>query len=164
MNADTKEAVITSLATLHKELKVGENIKHLVVVTDAKIFPYVHDIKKEHPDDFKWLIPYLGDFHILLNYQKVIMKVYWDAGLKQLATASGATLSSLQNCSNFTNTTLPFSCECVHFLLFLLLSMLMPTSWIICNIYADSASLGEKLPEEGGKEPAGTTKSGPTIF
>jgi hypothetical protein len=104
MNADSKEAILTSLATLHKELKVGEKLQHLVVVTDAKIFPYVHENKKEHAGDFMWLILYPGDFHILLNYQKVIMKVYWDAGLKQLASASGfkgATLSSQQNCSNF---------------------------------------------------------------
>ena len=24
-----------------------------------------------------------------MNYQKVIMKIYWDAGLKQIAEASG---------------------------------------------------------------------------
>ena len=108
MNADSKEAMLTSLATLHKQLRIGQELKHLVVVTDAKIFPYMHDIKKEHEQDFKWLIPYPGDFHILLNYQKVLMKVYWDAGFKQLASASGfkgATLTSLQSCSNFTNTT-----------------------------------------------------------
>ena len=112
MNADSKEAVLTSLDfPLDFPLPwalYGVLLKHLVVITDAKIFPYVHDIKKEHAEDFKWLILYPGDFHILLNYQKVIIKVYWDASLKQLASASGfegATLSNLQNCSNFTNTT-----------------------------------------------------------
>ena len=68
----------------------------------------MHEIKNNHTQEFEWLIPYPGDFHILLNYQKVLMKVYWDTGFKQLASASGfrgATLTSLQNCSNFTNTT-----------------------------------------------------------
>ena len=100
--------MLTSLATLHKELKIGQDRKHLVVVTDAKIFSYMHELKSEHPEEFQWLIPYPGDFHILLSYQKVLIIVYWDAGLKQLAAASGfkeATLTSLQNCSNFTNTT-----------------------------------------------------------
>ena len=46
MNADSKEAVLTSLATLHKELNIGEDLKHLVVITDAKIFPYMHETKK----------------------------------------------------------------------------------------------------------------------
>ena len=89
MNADSKEAVLTSLATLHKELNIGVDLKHLVVVTDAKIVPYMHEIKNEHKGESDWVIPYPGDFHILLNYQKVLMKVYWDAVLKQLASASG---------------------------------------------------------------------------
>ena len=41
INADSKEAMLTSLATLHnnyKELRIGQNRKHLVIVTDAKIF------------------------------------------------------------------------------------------------------------------------------
>ena len=42
-----------------------------------------------------------------MSYQKVVMKIYWDAGLKQIAEASGfrgETLTSLEHCSNFTNT------------------------------------------------------------
>ena len=70
MNADSKEAVLTSLATLHKELNIGVDLKHLVVVTDAKIFHYMHEIRNEHKGEFDWVIPYPGDFHILLNYQK----------------------------------------------------------------------------------------------
>ena len=41
MNADSKEAMLTSLATLHKELRIGQDLKHLVVVTDATIFSYI---------------------------------------------------------------------------------------------------------------------------
>ena len=46
-------------------------------------------------------------FIFFMNYQKVLMKIYWDAGLKQIAESSGfrgETLASLKNCSNFTNT------------------------------------------------------------
>lgn len=68
MNADTKEAILTSLPTLQTELNIGQKLKHQVVVTDAKIFPYVHNIINEHVDEFKWVIPYPGDFHILMNY------------------------------------------------------------------------------------------------
>ena len=62
---------------------------------------------KIHGDTFSWLIPFPGNFHLLMNYQKVLMKIYGDAGLKQIAEASGfrgETLASLENCSNFTNT------------------------------------------------------------
>ena len=48
-----------------------------------------------------------GDFHILMNYQPVFSKVYFDVGLKQVAAAGGfkgETQTSLQHCSNFKNT------------------------------------------------------------
>ena len=47
---------------------------------------------------------YVGDWHILHNYQKVLMKVFFDVGLKDLAKASGfrgETLTALHNASNF---------------------------------------------------------------
>lgn len=43
VNADSKETVLTSLRTLHKELNIGQNL-HLVI-TAAKIFPHMHEIK-----------------------------------------------------------------------------------------------------------------------
>ena len=59
MNVDTKEAILTSLATLHTELKVGKDLKHLVVVTDAKIFPYMQEIKNEHKEEFTGFNPWM---------------------------------------------------------------------------------------------------------
>ena len=106
-NSESKETLLNSLAKLHKELKVGNKLQHLIVVVDAKIFPILQSIKQEDQATFEWLIPFPGDFHLLMNYQKVIMKIYWDAGLKQIAEASGfrgETLTSLEHCSNFTNT------------------------------------------------------------
>ena len=106
-NSESKETLLNSLTKLHKELKVGNKLRHLIVVVDAKIFPILQPIKQEDQATFEWLIPFPGDFHLLMNYQKVIMKIYWDAGLKQIAEASGfrgETLTSLEHCSNFTNT------------------------------------------------------------
>lgn len=46
----------------------------------------------------QWLLPFPGDWHILYNYQKVLLKIYSEAGLLQLAKVAGQraeTLSSL---------------------------------------------------------------------
>ena len=48
-----------------------------------------------------------GDFHTLQNYQEALMKIYWDAGLKDIASKCGyrgETLTHLGKCSNFSIT------------------------------------------------------------
>ena len=40
--------------------------------------------RSEYGDHMKWLIPWPGDWHILLNYQKALMKAYAGAGLTRL--------------------------------------------------------------------------------
>lgn len=55
-----------------------------------------------------------GDWHILFNYQKVLIKPYGDAGLISLAKVSGyraETLKSLMSASNFRRTHL-FLLQC----------------------------------------------------
>ena len=40
-------------------------------------------------EKLNWVIPFPGDFHMLSNYQEVLMRIYWDAGLKDIAGESG---------------------------------------------------------------------------
>ena len=35
------------------------------------------------------MVPFPGDFHVLMNYQPDLSKVYFDVGLKQIAAACG---------------------------------------------------------------------------
>ena len=63
--------------------------KYVVVVGDAKTYLLLQAICFEYKSQLKWLIPFQGDWHILFNYQKVLMKPYTDAVLKSMAKASG---------------------------------------------------------------------------
>ena len=53
------------------------------------------------------MLPFPGDWHILYNYQKVLLKIYGDAGLLQLEKVAGhrsETLKSLAQASHFKRT------------------------------------------------------------
>ena len=105
--ADSKDTLCRVIASLHKIFVVKFGQKWLVVVGDAKVYTIMQAIKAEYGDHLGWLIPWPGDWHILLNYQKTLMKAYNDAGLSKLGAISGhraETLTSLVNCSNFKRT------------------------------------------------------------
>ncbi len=61
-------------------------------------------IKYEYSTDLDWLIPFPGDWHLLRNYQICLMKPFFDAGLKDLAIASGYPANSIESCSKFRRT------------------------------------------------------------
>lgn len=73
------------------------------MVGDLKTFDLLVKVKREYCKAMDWVVPYPGDWHILKNLQEVIIKIYWDAGLKDIAKVihSGSTHQSLQACSNF---------------------------------------------------------------
>lgn len=55
----------------------------------------------------EWMLPLPGDWHILYNYQKVMLKIYGDGGVLQLAKVSGhrgETLTCLAQASHFKRT------------------------------------------------------------
>ena len=67
----------------------------------------LQEIKDEYWSHLQWLVPFPGDWHILFNYQKVLLKPYADAGISTLASAAGyraETLTKLLNASNFKKT------------------------------------------------------------
>lgn len=43
------------------------------------------ELKREFPFDFDWVLPLPGDWHTLYNFQPVLKKIFWDAGLSNLA-------------------------------------------------------------------------------
>jgi len=86
--ADSKPTLINILGQMHKIFIVGHRQKYLLVVGDGKTYDLLQDIRSEYGDHLTWCIPFPGDWHILLNYQKVLMKVYADAGFSKLGEVS----------------------------------------------------------------------------
>lgn len=103
-NADSNETITEVLNKLHDEFCVKAKYNHLVVAGDAKTYQHLQSLKLDYGEKLSWLLPFPGDFHILMNYQPILSKIYFDAGLKQLANAGGfkgETLTALQRCSHF---------------------------------------------------------------
>ena len=107
MHADTIEAMSKVADMLYTEYVAKTGVRHLLVAGDAKTFLRLKELKNEYGSELDWLIPFMGDWHCLYNYQKALMKVYYEAGLKSLAVASGhraETLKSIGKASNFKHT------------------------------------------------------------
>ena len=105
--ADSKPTLVNVLGKLYQTFVVQQGQKWLLVVGDAKTYDLIKTIRSEYGDHMKWLIPWPGDWHILLNYQKALMKAYAGAGLTKLGEISqhrSETLTSLIQCSNFRRT------------------------------------------------------------
>ena len=103
----SRTTIISILSKAYETFVIKQNQKWLIVVGDAKTYDIVRSIRSEYGQQIKWLIPWPGDWHILLNYQKVIMKAYADAGLVTLGEATqhrSETLTSLIQCTNFRRT------------------------------------------------------------
>ena len=103
-NADSQETIHDVISRLYQEFHIGETTQYLLVAGDAKTYVHLQNLKLDYGEKLSWLIPFPGDLHILMNFQPILQKIYFDAGLKQIALACGyraETLTSLQNSSHF---------------------------------------------------------------
>ena len=71
----------------------------LPVIGDQKIFAHLQKLKRHYGRELDWLIPFPGDWHMMKNFQPVLMKLYFHAGVRELAIESGykgANLTALE--------------------------------------------------------------------
>ena len=99
---DNKETLLNIISELHKELIVSKKKKYLLLEGDQVTYEKLQSIKREYGSDLNWMIPFPGDWHLLKNYQEVLFKIYFDAGLSELAKSSGYLPNSVG--SNFKRT------------------------------------------------------------
>ena len=105
-HADKIETMKHVIDQLDLELHKEKSISHLVVGGDAKTYEHLIALKREYGSELDWMLPFIGDFHILMNYQSVLMKIFWDAGLSSIGKIlhSSNTYTSLQSTSDFRRT------------------------------------------------------------
>ena len=65
IHADTVEAMSEVAAMLYKEYIVTTGAAHLVVAGDAKTYLRLKELKQQYGDELKWLLPFIGDWHVL---------------------------------------------------------------------------------------------------
>ncbi|CAC5419074.1 unnamed protein product [Mytilus coruscus] len=101
--ADSKETVVKTLIILHDRFQIGNKLQYLVVVGDGKSYDHLIKLKAEYGYVLDWVLPYPGDWHILKNFLPIFIKIFYDAGLKELAGIyhHGATLKVLTECTKF---------------------------------------------------------------
>ena len=94
--------------------KFGENAQDgwVMLVGDGKTYQHLMNIKRMYGDTLKRVLIFPGEWHILKNFQPVIMKIYYNAGMRELANESGfqsTTLKSLEKCNNFKHKSIPIA-------------------------------------------------------
>ena len=92
---DDKGTLLNIINDLHEELITTNKMKWAVLEGDQATYNLLQSIKKEYGHDLAWVIPFPGDWHFLKNFQEVLVKTYFDAGLRDLAKASGYTPNSI---------------------------------------------------------------------
>ena len=88
-NTVSQDTIQDVLARVYQEFNIGDLRDHLVIIGDPKTYKHLPSLKLDYDQQLSWCIPFPGDFHILMNYQPILSKLYFDAGLKLITSAGG---------------------------------------------------------------------------
>ena len=105
--AGNKDTIKLVLDMMLEDLDSPDN--YLVVAGDQKTYSLMVRLKSEYGNVYMYdfCIPLLGCWHTLKNFQHVLMKILWDAGLKdsgKITHKNASFQQALKECSNFDQT------------------------------------------------------------
>lgn len=86
---ESKETVLDVIDQLHREFITTRKKEWVLLEGDQLTYSLIVSLKEDYGNDLRWLIPILGDWHILKNFQKVLHKVFFEGGLSDLAKSCG---------------------------------------------------------------------------
>lgn len=98
--ADSKVTVLHVINELYTRHVRACGKSFLVLEGDANTYDIMQEIKAEYGTDLNWLVPYPGDWHLLM---KCLMKPFLEAGLRDMALSCGYSAVSISSCSLFEN-------------------------------------------------------------
>ena len=75
--ADSKNTILQVLNKIYSKFVAKLRNRWVIVVGKAKIFDILQYLKNEHGKQMEWMLPLLGDWHILFNYQKSTAQNLW---------------------------------------------------------------------------------------
>ena len=99
---DDNQTLLSVINDLYNEFIVTKKQTIILLEGDQATYERLQSLKAEYGSDLSWCVPFPGDWHLLKNYQEVLVKIYFDAGLVDLAKSSGYTPNSVT--SNFKRT------------------------------------------------------------
>ena len=71
--ADSADTMMQMLHNLQDQYITGQSRQRLAVEGDAKVYNILKSLKFEYGEEYEWLIPYPRDWHMLENFQNVLM-------------------------------------------------------------------------------------------
>ncbi|XP_064384664.1 uncharacterized protein LOC135333611 [Halichondria panicea] len=86
---DDNETVLSIINDLYNKFIATKKQALIFLEGDQVTYARIQSLKAEYGSDLAWLIPFPGDWHILKNYQEVLVKIYFDAGLVDIGKCSG---------------------------------------------------------------------------
>ena len=90
-HSGSADDVSSYLFTLKKDLHIGEDgyPKYILLGGDQQTYAIMKNLKSKYPDQYEWLYPVPGDWHIMKTAAEVIKYVLNDGGFKVFAAKCG---------------------------------------------------------------------------